>query len=60
MRPIRKEGYGSTLASVQSVRPRMKLLQVSAKKAQGMDEFLQLLEGGLLAARGGAVAGTGS
>jgi hydrogenase nickel incorporation protein HypB len=47
----------AALASVQSVRPGMKVLQVSAKTGQGMDAFLQLLEGGLHAARSGAAAG---
>jgi hydrogenase nickel incorporation protein HypB len=47
----------AALASVQSVRPGMKVLQVSAKTGQGMDDFLQLLEGGLHAARSGAAAG---
>lgn len=46
----------AALASVQSVRPGMKVLQVSAKTGQGMDELLQLLEAGLRAARSGAVA----
>jgi hydrogenase nickel incorporation protein HypB len=46
----------AALASVQSVRPGMKVLQVSAKTGQGMDELLQLLEAGLTAARSGAVA----
>jgi hydrogenase nickel incorporation protein HypB len=48
---------GAALASVQSVRPGMKVLQVSAKTGQGMDDFLQLLERGLEAARSGAAAG---
>jgi hydrogenase nickel incorporation protein HypB len=47
----------AALASVQSVRPGMKVLQVSAKTGQGMEEFLQLLERGLAAARSGTAAG---
>jgi hypothetical protein len=47
----------AALASVQSVRPGMTVLQVSARTGQGMDDLLRLLEGGLLAARSGAAAG---
>ena len=47
----------AALASVQAVRPGMKVFQVSAKTGQGMTDYLELLETGLLAARGGAVAG---
>jgi hydrogenase nickel incorporation protein HypB len=47
----------AALASVQAVRPGMRVLQVSAKTGQGMTDFLDLLEAGLLAARGTAVAG---
>ncbi len=47
----------AALASVQSVRPGMKVLEVSAKTGQGMTDLIELLEAGLTAARGGAVAG---
>jgi len=47
----------AALASVQAVRPGMKVFQVSAKTGEGMTDYLELLETGLLAARGGAVAG---
>jgi hydrogenase nickel incorporation protein HypB len=47
----------AALASVQAVRPGMKVLQVSAKTGQGMPEYLELLEAGLLAARTTALAG---
>jgi hydrogenase nickel incorporation protein HypB len=41
----------AALASVQAVRPGMKVLQLSAKTGRGMDELVDLLESGLLAAR---------
>ena len=47
----------AALASVQSVRPGMKVLQVSAKTGEGMDKLLELLVSGLAAVRDGATAG---
>jgi hydrogenase nickel incorporation protein HypB len=47
----------AALASVQAVRPGMKVFQLSAKTGEGMAEYLELLQAGLLAARGTAVAG---
>ena len=44
-------------ASVQSVRPGMRVLELSARTGQGMAGLIELLEGGLVAARGGAAAG---
>jgi len=51
-------GFDSSaaLASVQSVRPGMKVLQLSAKTGEGMSAFIELLEAGLGAARGHAAA----
>ena len=51
-------GFDSSaaLASVQSVRPGMKVLQLSAKTGEGMSDFIELLEAGLGAARGDAAA----
>ena len=48
----------AALASVQSVRPGMKVLQVSAKTGQGMADFIELLEAGLAVARGDAAIAT--
>ncbi len=48
---------GAALASIQSVRPGMPTLGVSARTGAGMDECLALLESGLLAARGTTVVG---
>jgi hydrogenase nickel incorporation protein HypB len=50
----------AALASVQAVRPGMRVLEVSAKTGQGMSDFLHLLESGLATARSGAVAGAES
>jgi len=47
----------AALASVQAVRPGMKVLQLSARTGEGMADYLKLLETALLAARGSAVAG---
>jgi hydrogenase nickel incorporation protein HypB len=47
----------AALESVQSVRPGMKVLEISAKTGQGMTNLIELLEAGLAAARGGVVAG---
>ena len=49
----------AALASIQAVRPGMKVLGVSARSGAGMNEYLELLEAGLAAARGAAVAGGG-
>ncbi len=51
--------WPAALASVQAVRPGMKVLGVSARSGAGMNEYLELLEAGLAAARGAAVAGGG-
>jgi len=51
--------WPAALASVQSVRPGMKVLGVSARTGAGMTEYLDLLEAGLAAARGTAAAGGG-
>jgi hydrogenase nickel incorporation protein HypB len=48
------------LASIQSVRPGMVTLGVSSKTGTGMNEYLDVLESGLLSARGVAVAGRAS
>jgi hydrogenase nickel incorporation protein HypB len=48
--------WAASLASVQSVRPGMKVLGVSARTGAGMTEYLELLEAGLAAARGTAAA----
>jgi hypothetical protein len=45
------------LASIPSVRPGMVTLGVSAKSGAGMNDYLDVLESGLLSARGVAVAG---
>ena len=49
--------WDAALGNIQSVRPGMQVLGVSAKTGSGMTEYLALLEAGLLAARGAAVAG---
>ena len=49
--------WEAALGNLQSVRPGMRALGVSAKTGAGMDEYVALLEAGLLAARGTAVAG---
>jgi hydrogenase nickel incorporation protein HypB len=49
--------WDAALASIQSVRPGMRTLRVSAKTGAGMSDYLALLESGLAAARGLAVAG---
>ena len=49
--------WDAALASIQSVRPGMRTLGVSARTGAGMDDYLALLESGLAAARGVAVAG---
>jgi len=51
--------WTAALASVQAVRPGMKVLGVSARTGAGMTEYLDLLEAGLAAARGTAAAGGG-
>jgi hydrogenase nickel incorporation protein HypB len=48
--------WGTALASIQSVRPGMQTLGVSARTGAGMSEYLALLESSLLAARGAALA----
>src|SRR5512141_107165 len=48
--------WDAALASIQSVRPGMRTLGVSARTGAGMTDYLALLEAGLLAARGAAVA----
>ena len=59
-RPGRRR-WGSTgprrWRSIQSVRPGMKVLRVSARTGDGMTEYLGLLEAGLAAARGTVAAG---
>ena len=52
--------WDAALASIQSVRPGMRTLGVSARTGAGMSDYLALLESGLLAARGAAVADAGS
>jgi hydrogenase nickel incorporation protein HypB len=47
---------GAALASVQSVRPGMRVLPISAKTGEGMAAYLELLENGRLAARGAALS----
>jgi hydrogenase nickel incorporation protein HypB len=49
--------WAAARASVQSVRPGMKVLGVSARTGAGMPEYLGLLEAGLAAGRGTAAAG---
>jgi hydrogenase nickel incorporation protein HypB len=49
--------WDAALASIQSVRPGMRTLGVSARTGVGMGEYLALLESGLSAARGPSVAG---
>ncbi len=49
--------WDAAMGHIQSVRPGMPVLGVSAKTGSGMTEYLALLEAGLLAARGAAVAG---
>ena len=49
--------WDAALGNIQSVRPGMRVLGVSAKTGAGMAEYLALLEAGLLAARGAAVTG---
>ena len=49
--------WDAALASIQSVRPGMRTLGVSARTGAGMSEYLALLESGLAAARGVAAAG---
>jgi hydrogenase nickel incorporation protein HypB len=48
--------WSTALASIQSVRPGMQTLGVSARTGAGMNDYLALLESGLLAARGAALA----
>ena len=50
--------WAVALDSIQSVRPGMQALGVSAKTGAGMTEYLAMLEADLLASRGTAVAGT--
>ena len=52
--------WDAALASIQSVRPGMRTLGVSAKTGAGMNDFLEVLESGLLSARGAAVTGGAS
>jgi hydrogenase nickel incorporation protein HypB len=49
--------WDSGLGNLQSVRPGMQVLGLSAKIGAGMPEYLSLLEGSVLAARGAAVSG---
>jgi hydrogenase nickel incorporation protein HypB len=49
--------WDAALASIQSVRPGMRTLGVSARTGAGMSDYLALLESGLTAARGVAAAG---
>ena len=49
--------WAAALASIQSVRPGMRTLGVSARTGAGMSDYLALLESGLAAARGVAAAG---
>ena len=49
--------WSAALASVQSVRPGMKVLGVSARTGAGMTKYLALLEAGLAAMGGNAGAG---
>jgi hypothetical protein len=53
-------GFDRDAASIQSVRPGMATLGVSSKTGVGMNEHLDVLESGLLSARGVAVAGRAS
>jgi hydrogenase nickel incorporation protein HypB len=46
----------AALASVQAVRPGMRVLPVSARTGEGMAAYLELLETGRLAARGAALS----
>ncbi|MEP6687025.1 MAG: hydrogenase nickel incorporation protein HypB [Gemmatimonadales bacterium] len=48
--------WSTALASIQSVRPGMQTLGVSARTGAGMNDYLALLESSLLAARGAALA----
>jgi hydrogenase nickel incorporation protein HypB len=52
--------WDAALASIQSVRPGMVTLGVSAKTGAGMNEYLDVLESGRASARGVAVAGRAS
>jgi hydrogenase nickel incorporation protein HypB len=47
----------AALASVQSVRPGMRVLQLSAKTGEGMDKLFELLSAGLVAVRDSATVG---
>jgi hydrogenase nickel incorporation protein HypB len=49
--------WDAALGNIQSVRPGMQALGVSAKTGAGMPGYLTLLEAGLMAARGAAVTG---
>jgi hydrogenase nickel incorporation protein HypB len=49
--------WDAALGHIQSVRPGMQVLGLSAKTGAGMTEYLSLLEGSLLAARGTAASG---
>jgi hydrogenase nickel incorporation protein HypB len=49
--------WAATLANIQSVRPGMRILGVSARTGEGMDQLLALLEAERLASRGEALAG---
>jgi hydrogenase nickel incorporation protein HypB len=49
--------WDAAMGNIQSVRPGMQALGVSAKTGAGMTEYLTLLEAGLLATRGATVTG---
>lgn len=49
--------WAAALGNIQSVRPGMQTLGVSARTGAGMTDYLGVLEAGLLAAREGAVTG---
>jgi hydrogenase nickel incorporation protein HypB len=49
--------WDAALGNIQSVRPGMQALGVSAKTGEGMSDYLALLEASLPAARGAAVTG---